>query len=468
MEKVIQKAASSERNIGTIKSISGQVVEVYFQHDKPALHDLLVIENNESIKMQVFTSSGPSSFYCICLMQTNTLSRGTRVRNTKKPITLPVGDALLGRVVDIFGEPVDGKGAINTDLSRAIYGDTPPYNELSTKQEVLETGIKPLDLFCPILKGGKTGLFGGAGVGKTLLLTEIIHNVVVLHKDTSVSVFAGVGERTREGQELQEELSDKKVLSSVSLVFGAMGENPAIRFLTALSAVTLAEYFRDNQGKDVLFFIDNIFRFAQAGNEIAMMMNEIPSEDGYQPTLISEMAKFHERLVSVGNHNLTTFEAIYIPNDDILDQGVQSIFPYLDTSVVLSRAIYQEGRLPPIDILSSNSSALNPEIVGQEHYKTALKAQALLKQGIALDRIVSLVGETELSQDDQVTYKRAKVLRNYMTQSFFIVENQTGRKGVYVPLKTTVADVAAILNGEYDTVTEEKFLFIGSLKDIKK
>jgi len=218
----------------------------------------------------------------------------------------------------------------------------------------------------------------------------------------------------------------------------------------------------------VLFFIDNVFRFAQAGNEISTMMNQIPSEDGYQPTLVSEMAQFHERLVSVGKHNLTTFEAVYIPNDDILDQGVQSIFPYLDTSVVLSRTIYQEGRLPPIDILASNSSALNPMVVGEPHYRAALKAQGLLKQGIALDRIVSLVGETELSQDDQITYRRARTLRNYMTQSFFSAEAQTGRKGVYVPLKDTVTDVNAILGGEYDSVSEDKFMYIGSVKEIKK
>lgn len=318
-----------------------------------------------------------------------------------------------------------------------------------------------------MVKGGKIGLFGGAGVGKTVLLTEIIHNVVVLHKGKGVSVFAGVGERIREGHELFETLSAKDVLSSISLVLGTMGENPAVRFLTGFTAVALAEYFRDSLKKDVLFFIDNVFRFAQAGNELSVLMNTIPSEDGYQATLTSEMASFHERLVSSRNNSVTSIEAIYVPNDDILDQGVQAIFPYLDSSAVLSRSIYQEGLLPAIDLLSSTSSSLNPGVVGELHYEVALKALSLLKQATALNRIVSLVGESELSPSDQLIYQRAKKLRNFMTQNFFVTENQTGKKGVYVPRLTAVEDVNDLIDGKYDAITDDKFSYIGSLKDLK-
>jgi F-type H+-transporting ATPase subunit beta len=292
--------------------------------------------------------------------------------------------------------------------------------------------------------------------------------VVVLHKGKGLSVFAGVGERIREGHELYETLEEKKVLQSVSLVLGTMGENPAIRFLTGYAAVTLAEYFRDNLKKNVLFFMDNIFRFAQAGNELSVLMNTIPSEDGYQATLTSEMTSIHERLISNKDNSITSIEAIYVPNDDILDQGVQAIFPYLDSSVVLSRSIYQESFLPAIDLLSSASANLNPETVGQLHCDVALKALSLLKEATSLERIVSLVGEAELSASDKLIYERAKKLRNFMTQNFFTTENQTGRKGSYVPRETTVADVNDLLSGKYDDISDDKFSYIGSLKEITK
>ncbi len=285
---------------------------------------------------------------------------------------------------------------------------------------------------------------------------------------SSVSVFAGVGERVREGAELYETLGLENVLPYISLVFGTMGENPAIRFRTAYTAATLAEYFRDEEHKDVLFFIDNAFRFAQAGNELSMLMDTIPSEDGYQATLASEMGTFHERLTSSESNAITTLEAIYVPNDDLFDQGVQAIFPYLDSTVVLSRTVYQEGKLPAIDLLSSTSANLSPEFVGQEHYDTALKAQSLLKQAVGLERIVSLVGESELSEADRTTYERARKLRNYMTQSFFVAEKQTGRTGKYVPVKKTVEDVRAILEGKYDQLEEDKFLFLGDLSEINQ
>lgn len=455
------------KNKGKVISIQGQVVEVEFKENRPSVHDILVLESDPSVKLEVYTSSGSSVFYCLALEGVDKLHRGSVVTNTEKPIMIPVGEEVLGRVLDIFGNPKDGLGSVRTKHLMPIYKETIPYTDISTHQELLETGIKVLDLFSPIVKGGKVGLFGGAGVGKTVLLTEIIHNVVSLNKNKSVSVFAGVGERIREGHELHEALREGKVLPQASLIFGSMNENPAIRFITAFSAITIAEHFRDEMDKDVLFFMDNVFRFAQAGNELSMLMNTIPSEDGYQATLNSEMAELQERLVSNKKKAITTVEAIYVPNDDILDQGVQAIFPYLDSTVILSRNVYQEGRLPAVDILSSASSSLNVETVGELHYKTALDAQSLLKKALSLDRIASLVGESELSQGDQVIYKRAKKLKNYMTQSFFVVETQTGRKGAYVSVKDTVKDAKDIMDGKYDQISEDKMLFIGALKDIK-
>lgn len=451
---------------GTIVAIAGQIIEVTFEKVYPSMHTLLHLKDYPHIQMEVLASSDKNTFYCLLLSSTNTLSRGDIVIDTHKTLEIPVGKELLGRVIDVFGSPLDGKKTLEHMKKHSLYSQPPGYTHLSIKQEILETGIKALDLFSPLIKGGKLGLFGGAGVGKTLLLTEIIHNVIILHKTKSVSVFAGIGERTREGHELFETLKEEDVLSSIALLFGTMGENPAIRFLTAFAAVTVAEYFRDITKKDVLFFADNIFRFAQAGNELSMLMNTIPSEDGYQPTLSSEMAAFHERLISTKDAAITSLEAIYVPNDDMLDQSIQAIYPYLDSTIVLSRNIYQQGRMPSIDFLASTSSALNPEILGEAHYEIALEAQSMLKKAVALERIVSLVGQSELSPEDQIIYKRATKLQNYMTQSFYVATAQTGRPGSYVPLKTTIADVKAILSGEYDGISEEKFLYIGSLKDI--
>lgn len=454
-------------NEGIVIGVEGQVVEVEFPKEQPEIRTMLVVKDDDSVILEVYSSSGKNTYFCLLLSPTTKVARGTIVLNKKHSISVPVGPEVLGRIINIFGQPQDGLGSVQAQEKKSIYSVAPLYNQISTKQELLETGIKAIDLFSPIMRGGKIGLFGGAGVGKTILLTEIIHNVVTLHKEKYVSVFAGVGERIREGQELFESLGEAGVLPSVSLVYGTMGDNPAIRFLTSNAAVTIAEHFRDTAKKDVLFFIDNIFRFAQAGNELSMLMNTIPSEDGYQATLTSEMAGFHERLVSSPNNSISTIEAIYVPNDDIMDQGVQAIFPYLDSTVVLSRNVYQEGRLPAIDVLSSTSSALNPEIVSQQHYDVALSAQSILKQAVMLERIVSLVGESELSHDDLLIYTRAKKLRNFMTQSFFVAEGQSGRKGVYVPLKTTVEDVEQILQGACDSISDEKFLYIGSIKELQ-
>jgi len=454
---------------GKVIAIRGQVVEVSFSGDKPTVHDVLVLENNPLVKMEVYTSSGPDSYFCLLLTEGSTIARGVGVINTLKPITIPVGPEVLGRVIDLFGNPRDKGPQIQTKDTWPIYRDAPLYADITIPKKILVTGIKGIDLFCPILKGGKIGLFGGAGVGKTILLTEIIHNIIQMSPGGStqqtLSVFAGIGERTREGQELVETLAAGGVLPYASLVFGHMGENPALRFSSGATALTLAEYFRDVMKKDVLFFADNVFRLAQAGNELSLLMNSIPSEDSYQATLASEMASFHERLASTNTNTITSIEAIYIPNDDILDQGVQSILPYLDSTIILSRNIYQEGRLPAIDFIASSSSALAPEFVSVQHYKTALHAQSVMKKAVALERIVSLIGEGELNADDQLVYRRSKMLRAYFTQSFFTVEKQTGRSGKFVPLETTVKDTGDILNGVYDHLTDDKFMFIGEAKE---
>lgn len=453
-------------DMGKVIEIQGQIAEVEFRNSQPNIHDILISKDHPDIKMQVASASGSHSFYCLNLGPTGKLYRGLKVTNTGKPIVIPTGPGLLGRVMNIFGEPIDDLGPIRRNGQMPIYSEGLQYDEIAKHNEILETGIKVIDFFTPMTQGGKIGLFGGAGVGKTILLTEIIHNVVVLHKNESVSVFAGVGERTREGHELYETLRDKKVLQFVSLVLGAMGENPAIRFLTGYTAVAVAEYFRDYLKKNVLFFIDNIFRFAQAGNELSVLMNMIPSEDGYQATLVSEMASLHERLISNKSNFITSIEAIYVPNDDILDQGVQAIFPYLDSSAVLSRSAYQEGLLPAIDILASGSSNLNAATVGQTHHDVAIKALNLLKQATALNRIVSLIEESELSPGDRLVYRRAKKLRNYMTQNFFVTESQTGRKGAYVPREITVKDVNDLISGKHDNISDDKFSYIGSIKEI--
>lgn len=436
--------------------------------DKPHIHDVLVYKEDSSVKMEVYTSASPNSFYCLALTEIAPLHHGSIVVSTGQPIKIPVGSEMLGRVVDTLGEPQDGAGPINAKEYRPIIAKDVSFEHVNIPHEVMETGIKVVDFFAPIVKGGKVGLFGGAGVGKTVIISEIIHNLVILNPEKNVSVFTGVGERTREGEELFQTLKESKVMQGVSLIYGSMGENPALRFRTAFTGVTLAEYYRDVMGKDVLFFIDNIFRFAQSGYELSTLMNAIPSEGGYQATLASEMGSFHERLVSTKKNSITTFEAIYVPADDLTDSGVQAIFPYLDSGLILSRAIYQQGRFPAIDILASNSSALNPDTVGPDHYQTALEAQSLLKRATSLERIVALIGESELSSEDQTVYKRSKFLKNFMTQNFTVVENQTEKKGVFVTIKDTVADVRAILNGKVDILAPEDLLYIGTLKDVEE
>jgi F-type H+-transporting ATPase subunit beta len=449
-----------------IVSIKGDVAEVAFFDTPPRLYDIYRKQGDEKVVLQVHASATAKTVYCFILQGSHQLSRGDALIYTGQALQIAVGSAVLGRVMNVFGQALDGQSEPKDVETRSIFDYASVQSSTVVKEEVWETGIKIIDLFSPLVKGGKMGLFGGAGVGKTMLLTEILHNIVGRNKQENVSVFAGVGERTREGQELYEELKQRDILPLTSLIFGAMGENAAVRFLTALGGAALAEYFRDDQKKNVLFFIDNVFRFAQAGNELSTLMNTIPSEDGYQPTLTSEMAQFHERLISNTNGAISSIEAIYIPSDDLLDHGVQSIFPYLDSVITLSRSVYQSGRLPAIDILGSNSSILTPSQVGDLHYQTAIKAQALVKQAESLERMVSLVGESELSAENLLVYKRAAKIKNYLTQNFHVAAQQTGKEGVFVPLKQTIQDVADIISGKHDLVDAEKFLYIGTVKDI--
>ncbi len=452
---------------GRVVAILGQIIEVEFGGKMPNIHDVLILDEDRNVRMEVHSSASPTSFYCLLFSQPDKLQRGSVVINTGKPIAIPVGKGLLGRIVNTFGEPQDGQGVVKDGKLKSIFTADGGLEEATVPSQVLETGIKVIDFFSPILKGGKMGLFGGAGVGKTVLLTEIINNVVILSKDTSVSVFAGVGERVREGRELYEALQESKVFSHVALLFGQMGENPAVRLRAATAGVTVAEHFRDEEKKNVLFFIDNIFRYAQAGYELSTLMSNIPGEGGYQATLSSEMATLQERLTSNKNGDITSIEAVYVPSDDLTDHAVQSVFPYLDSSLVLSRSVYQEGRFPAVNLLSSNSSAVNLETVGLSHYKAVIDAQALIKKSLQLERIVSLIGEAELSAQDRTVYKRSQLLKNYMTQNFFVTAAQTGRKGDYVSVKDTVADVTAILDGKYDDIDPQKLLFVGSLKGLK-
>ena len=452
------------KTLGKIKSIRGNVVEMEFLESQPEIHEMILAVDNRAIKIENIMSSKKNLYYGLVYSGSEKIKRGEAVVGTGKSFEIPVGEAILGRVIDIFGLPMDGKGEIKNDLTWSVFQSSPTFLKVLTPTSIQETGIKSIDFFAPILQGGKVGLFGGAGVGKTILLTEIIHNIVVLSKSESTCVFTGVGERIREGQELYESLRDSQVLPQVASIYGQMGENSAIRFRTAFAGVTMAEYFRDISKKNVLFFIDNIFRFAQAGYELSTLTNSIPSEGGYQSTLISEMADFHERLVSTESGKLTTIETIFVPSDDMTDQAVQSIFPYLDSMVVLSHQVYQEGRFPSIDLLSSTSSGLTVEIVGEDHERAVREAQSILKKSVALERIVSLVGESELSADDQIIYKRAKIIKNYMTQNFFVAQSQTGKKGDYIPVGQTVKDMIEIIDGKYDDRKPEEFLYIGAIK----
>lgn len=446
---------------GRVVSIAGNVVLAEFFDEKPRVHELLTTKESDKVMLEVYSSESKDRMYCLCLTGVDSLRRGAYLTSIGSTITVPVGESVLGRVLDVFGNPIDDPTKLLEHVSRrSIFSSDVELSKVATAEQILETGIKAIDFFSPILRGSKVGIFGGAGVGKTVLLSEIINNIVISNASDYVSIFAGVGERIRECRELYETFADAKVLDRVSLVYATMGENPALRFRIAFAGATLSEYFRDELGKDVIFFIDNIFRYAQAGLELSNIMNTMPGEGGYQATLLSEMAQFHERLYSTKERAITTFEAVYVPGDDTLDQAVQAIFPYLDSTMVLSRQVYQEGRFPAVDILQSSSLAVNRNLIDRKHYDALLESRRVLEEARSLERIVSLIGESELSEEKRHIYRRAKVLQNYMTQDLHSVAAQTHRPGVSVALKDTVAFVERILSGEFDTREAKEFLYM--------
>lgn len=450
-------------SIGEVVSVNGQVALVDFFGEKPKVHELLYLEDDEHSFMEVVGVSAEGSFVCFVMSDTDNFYRGAKVIRLGREIQVPVGLPVLGRLINVFGQPVDKKGPIKTTELRPIYADSPRLFSGTSKKVIYETGIKAIDFFAPVAHGGKIGFIGGAGVGKSVLLTELIHNIATYHK--GISVFAGIGERIREGRELYDLLKFNKVLDKVALVFGQMNENASVRFRVGFAAVTIAEYFRD-AGNDVLFFVDNVYRFVQAGNELSTQLNQIPSQDGYQATLDSEIASFEERIASTKSGAITSVEAIYVPSDDITDPAVQTTFQYLDSIIVLSRDVSEEGRYPAIDLLNSSSSLVDPSVVGKKHYETFLAAQKLLKQFGDLDRIVSIVGESELSTQNRVEYHRARKIINYMTQSFFVIQEFTGKHGVYIKLDDTVSDVADIIAGKADDLDDEQLLEIGTLASL--
>lgn len=452
---------------GRVRGVRGQIVEVEYDSREglPKFFDILFSPENKDVRLEVYAYGDDNSLYCLSLTKRRYLYRGMPIESTGGPLKVPVGDNVLGRVFNLFGEPVDNKGPIENIDYRPIYRDKEQAVEVVTSQEILETGIKQIDFLTPFVKGGKTGFVGGAGVGKTVLMTELLHNITFKHE--GVSMFAGIGERIREGHELMKALEESKVISRVALIFGQMNENAIIRFRVAWAAAALAEYFRDIQKKDVLFFADNVYRFVQAGAEVSAVLGSIPSELGYQATLETEITNFEDRLVSTSNASITSCQTVYVPADELSDVGVAAILSHLDAQVILSRDRASRGYYPPIDALASSSNTLNRRVVGDRHYEVATKALETLHNHQRLSRIVAIVGEAELSAEDQQIFQRAKRLINYLTQPFYTTEAQTGKKGAFVERETTINDVDMILNGKTDQVPEDKFMYIGSLGEAK-
>lgn len=452
---------------GRVRSIRGQVVEVEFDEtaNLPKFFDVLTCPTRKELRLEVYAFTPSNSLYCLSLTPKQWLYRDMPIISTGLPLTIPAGLKLLGRVINLFGSPQDDGPSLSDLEQIPIYGGKSNFNVISAPDEILETGIKPIDFFTPFLKGGKIGFVGGAGVGKTVLMTELLRNITYKHQ--GVSVFAGIGERIREGHELVTALKQSQVLNRVALIFGQMNENAIIRFRIAWAATALAEYFRDRQKKDILFFTDNVYRFIQAGSEVSAVLGSIPSELGYQATLETEISNFENRLISNQNGSITSVQTVYVPADELSDTGVAAIISHLDSVVILSRDIASRGYYPPVDSLLSSSISLTKKTIGQDHYETVTKAIEMLHNHERLSRIVAIVGEAELSTYDQMVFKRAQKLINYMTQPFFTTENQTGKEGKTVPRAETIKDVQAILSGKVDNVPDSKLLYIGSLGEEK-
>ena len=453
---------------GKIVQVIGAVVDVEFPRDAiPHVYDALKLDEN-GLTLEVQQLLGDGVVRTIAMGSSDGLKRGMSVSNTGAPITVPVGKGTLGRIVDVLGTPVDEAGPIDTDKSRAIHQTAPKFDELSSTTELLETGIKVIDLLCPFAKGGKVGLFGGAGVGKTVNMMELINNIAKAH--SGLSVFAGVGERTREGNDFYHEMKDSNVLDKVAMVYGQMNEPPGNRLRVALTGLTMAEYFRDEKdengkGRDVLFFVDNIYRYTLAGTEVSALLGRMPSAVGYQPTLAEEMGRLQERITSTQTGSITSIQAVYVPADDLTDPSPATTFAHLDATVVLSRDIASFGIYPAVDPLDSTSRQLDPMVLGQEHYDVARGVQSTLQKYKELRDIIAILGMDELSDEDKLTVMRARKIQRFLSQPFHVAEVFTGSPGKYVSLRDTIAGFKAILNGEYDHLPEQAFYMVGGIEE---
>ena len=456
----------SEKNIGRVIQITGPVLDIKFADGQlPELLNAIEIDNNgETLVVEVAQHIGDNVVRCIAMSSTDGLVRGTEAVDTGGPITVPVGEECLGRVFNLLGQPVDNKPAPEGMERWPIHRPAPAYDEQESTTEVLETGIKVVDLICPYAKGGKIGLFGGAGVGKTVLIQELIYNIATAHN--GYSVFTGVGERTREGNDLYGEMSESGVINKTALVYGQMNEPPGARMRVALSGLTMAEYFRDVKNQDVLLFIDNIFRFTQAGSEVSALLGRMPSAVGYQPTLATEMGALQERITSTRKGSITSVQAVYVPADDLTDPAPATTFTHLDATTVLSRDIASQGIYPAVDPLDSTSRILSPEVVGQEHYDIARAVQRVLQRYKELQDIIAIMGMDELSEDDKLTVNRARKVQRFLSQNFHVAEQFTGMPGQYVPLKETLRGFKMILDGECDDIPESCFLMSGTIDDV--
>ena len=453
------------KNIGKVVQIVGAVVDVRFEKDSlPDLLNAIEIDNKgEKLVVEVAQHIGDDIVRCIAMGSTDGLVRGIDAVDTGKAISVPVGKETLSRMFNLLGEPVDNLPAPETKERWEIHREPPTYEEQSASNEILETGIKVIDLIAPYLKGGKIGLFGGAGVGKTVLIQELINNVANQHG--GISVFTGVGERTREGNDLYYEMKESGVIDKTVLVYGQMNEPPGARMRVALSGLTMAEYFRDVEHQDVLLFIDNIFRFTQAGSEVSALLGRMPSAVGYQPTLATEMGQLQERITSTTKGSITSVQAVYVPADDLTDPAPATTFAHLDATTVLSRSISSLGIYPAVDPLESNSRILSPEIVGNEHYQLARQVQSILQRYVELQDIIAIMGMDELSDEDKLTVSRARKIQRFLSQPFSVAEQFTGMKGKYVPIKETIRGFKEIIEGKHDDLPESAFLFVGTIDE---
>ena len=456
----------SEKNIGEVVQVIGPVLDVRFSHNElPALLNAIEIEfDGRKLIAEVAQQVGDNTVRCIAMSSTDGLVRGTKAVDTGDAIKVPVGEECLGRVFNLLGEPVDNKPAPETEEKWSIHRPAPAYEDQTPATEIFETGIKVVDLICPYAKGGKIGLFGGAGVGKTVLIQELINNVATAHG--GLSVFTGVGERTREGNDLYNEMMESGVIDKTALVYGQMNEPPGARMRVALSGLTMAEYFRDVKNQDVLLFIDNIFRFTQAGSEVSALLGRMPSAVGYQPTLATEMGALQERITSTRKGSITSVQAVYVPADDLTDPAPATTFSHLDAQTVLSREIASQGIYPAVDPLESSSRILSPEVVGQEHYDVARGVQQVLQRYKELQDIIAIMGMDELSEEDKQAVNRARKIQRFLSQSFTVAEQFTGIEGKYVPLKETIRGFKMILDGECDDIPESYFLFAGTIDEV--